>query len=56
MSEEDETFTLKFVRITKNALTPIKGSEKAAGYDLRRYVNIRSTTFHLEISPSCYIF
>lgn len=29
---------LKFTRLTENAHPPVKGSEKAAGYDLKRYV------------------
>jgi hypothetical protein len=28
---------LRFVKLTEKALTPVKGSVKAAGFDLRRY-------------------
>lgn len=37
MTSESGT-VLKFSRITTNAFSPMKGSEKAAGYDLRRYI------------------
>jgi hypothetical protein len=28
---------LRFVKLTEKALAPVKGSAKAAGFDLRRY-------------------
>jgi hypothetical protein len=35
-----ETVTvLRFVKLTQNALSPVKGSVKAAGFDLRRYTD-----------------
>jgi dUTPase len=33
----NETCVLKYVRLTDKAFAPKKGSEKSAGYDLRRY-------------------
>lgn len=31
---------LRFAKLTGNAYAPTRGSDKAAGYDLRRYVDI----------------
>lgn len=28
---------MKFTRLTEHALPPVKGSDKAAGFDLKRY-------------------
>ncbi|KAG1679070.1 Deoxyuridine 5'-triphosphate nucleotidohydrolase, mitochondrial [Nymphon striatum] len=35
--EQITSKTLKFVKLSKNAITPTKGSKFAAGYDLHRY-------------------
>jgi len=35
-----EKRVLKFVKMSKNAFSPSKGSAKAAGYDLKRFVEL----------------
>lgn len=34
---------LKFTRISEHAFPPVKGSEKAAGFDLKRFVLCRNS-------------
>lgn len=34
----EKTSQLRFAKLTENAFPPMKGSEYAAGWDLRRYV------------------
>jgi hypothetical protein len=36
---------LRFVKLTDKAMSPVKGSAKAAGFDLRRYTFILMDTF-----------
>lgn len=35
----DTSVVLRFTKLSENAFAPTRGSEKAAGYDLKRYVN-----------------
>ncbi|XP_013186309.2 deoxyuridine 5'-triphosphate nucleotidohydrolase [Amyelois transitella] len=55
--------TLKFARITENAFTPRKGSEKAAGLDMKsaydavvpaRGKALIKTDLQVELPPGCY--
>lgn len=39
MPVEDVRPVLKFTRLTEHAFPPLKGSEKAAGFDLKRYAH-----------------
>ena len=34
----EKTSQLRFAKLTENAFPPMKGSEYAAGWDLRRYI------------------
>ncbi|XKL59601.1 hypothetical protein PGB90_000617 [Kerria lacca] len=62
MTSESGT-VLKFSRITTNAFSPMKGSEKAAGYDLRSAYNyvvppqgkeLIKTDLQIELPHGCY--
>jgi hypothetical protein len=47
-----ETVTvLRFVKLSDKALSPVKGSAKAAGFDLRRY-----TKYYLVIFRDTFLF
>lgn len=41
---EDDVQVLNFAKLTEHAFPPTKGSEHAAGFDLKRYVNRRVRT------------
>ncbi|XP_065220509.1 deoxyuridine 5'-triphosphate nucleotidohydrolase-like isoform X2 [Planococcus citri] len=62
MGSENE-ITLKFARLTEHALPPVKGSDKAAGYDLRsayeykvpaRGKELIKTDLQIELPSGCY--
>ncbi|XP_045504115.1 deoxyuridine 5'-triphosphate nucleotidohydrolase [Colias croceus] len=62
MSSNPEV-TLKFTRLTENAFPPVKGSEKAAGYDLKsaydyivpaRGKELVKTDLQIELPSECY--
>ncbi|XP_038207213.1 deoxyuridine 5'-triphosphate nucleotidohydrolase [Zerene cesonia] len=55
--------TLRFTRLTENAFPPVKGSEKAAGYDLKsaydyivpaRGKELVKTDLQIELPSECY--
>ncbi|XP_065216003.1 deoxyuridine 5'-triphosphate nucleotidohydrolase-like [Planococcus citri] len=62
-NQEDSQSTLQFARLSKNALTPTKGSDKAAGYDLKsaydycvpaRGKELIKTDLQIELPSGCY--
>ncbi|CAG4960020.1 unnamed protein product [Colias eurytheme] len=62
MSSNPEVI-LKFTRLTENAFPPVKGSEKAAGYDLKsaydyivpaRGKELVKTDLQIELPSECY--
>ncbi|KAK7584131.1 hypothetical protein V9T40_005094 [Parthenolecanium corni] len=62
MVSENE-ISLKFARLSKNALPPVKGSDKAAGYDLKsayeytipaRGKELVKTDLQIELPHGCY--
>lgn len=54
MPVEDVRPVLKFTRLTEHAFPPLKGSEKAAGFDLKRYIYIG--THHSLFSGIIFVF
>lgn len=40
---------LKFTKLSEHAFPPLKGSEKAAGFDLKRLVTVPSFSFQFTI-------
>lgn len=38
---------LRFAKLTEHAFPPTKGSEKAAGFDLKRFVPLCSSSYSL---------
>ncbi|KAI5701183.1 deoxyuridine 5'-triphosphate nucleotidohydrolase isoform X5 [Diaphorina citri] len=63
MAVANETAVLKFSKVSENAFAPHKGSDKAAGYDLRsaydyvvpaRGKELIKTDISIELPPGCY--
>lgn len=47
---------LKFTKLSEHAFPPVKGSEKAAGFDLKRSVTVLIIRFYLSEKVSSKIF
>jgi len=45
---------LKFAKLSDKAFAPIKGSEYAAGYDLRRYIIPKLLSLDFSVTLLCY--
>ncbi|KAL0819062.1 hypothetical protein ABMA28_008340 [Loxostege sticticalis] len=63
MPVEDVRPVLKFTRLTEHAFPPLKGSEKAAGFDLKSAYDyvvpargklLIKTDLQIELPPGCY--